>query len=115
MIDLQNRAQEYAEAEAKDLEIVFNEGVYNEEPCTLLEYIANQLELEYIVTSGDECTGVIVTLTFGGPSCYLIQHYGSARIECYWGAEQAIYHLSGDIARAIGELAAELYGVIQCA
>lgn len=71
------------------------------EPLTISDYLADVLDIEYIISSQRRYTACIITLCYGGPNVYL--NTRNNRLELFWGNNREELTLSDEVINAVDE------------
>lgn len=77
------------------------------EQVTMYDYLADCLEVRYVVDSNMDYLGAIVTVTWGGPNVYIDTYSGC--VKAYWGSKKTEWGLYGDSREAVDEVCGEWY------
>lgn len=107
--DEQTENFEYCRHIAEELRAHYEGRGENEdgEPADLLDYFADALDIEYVITSGLEYSGVKVYVTLGGPTCWIDTDRGAVCLT--WGGKSAECYLDSDLIEAVDDIFAEYY------
>lgn len=107
--DEQTENFEYCKHIAEELRACHEGCGANEdgEPADLWDYFADALDIEYVITSGLEYSGVKAYVTLGGPTCWIDTDRGAVCLT--WGGKSAECYLSSALVEAIDDIFAEYY------
>lgn len=95
---MKNECREYAESIRNDLNKLYD-GETVDECESLLDYIADALDVEYTLNSNRELIGVRVYVTLGGPNCWIDTRNGE--VVCCWGTDRASAWLASEVCEEI--------------
>lgn len=79
------------------------------EQLSAWDFLADALDIEYIVSSRREFRSVRVMVAYGGPTIYIDTDTGN--VELYWWSERARYGLSSYAVDAVNEWAEEYWNM----
>lgn len=108
--------QKYVDAIADELKALYNADFTDEErdareesgeACSLYDYTADALDVEYILDSSFSLLGVRLWVTLGGPSIYIDTREGE--VVGHWGADTARAWVPSEICDEINEIFDEVY------
>jgi predicted RNA-binding Zn-ribbon protein involved in translation (DUF1610 family) len=82
---------------------------YDAEPCSMYDYFADAMDVEYRIGADREYRSVQVMIACGGPNIYV--DTASKAVELYWWGDRASYLLLSDTVDAIDECFSELFNM----
>lgn len=94
-----NNAAEYAKNVA--------DGIRENTPEDIFEYLEDVLDIEYTVNSSGEYLGARVAITLGGPNAWIDTRAGE--IVVYWGSDTAREWLPGSFIDRLNDTLAEYF------
>ena len=95
---MKNECREYAEMIRNDVNRLYD-GETVDECESLLDYIADALDVEYTLNSSRELVGVRVYVTLGGPNCWIDTRNGE--VVCAWGSDKESAWLASEVCEEI--------------
>ena len=75
------------------------------EPASAGDYLADVLDIEYVISSRGDYKGAEILLSFGGPNAWIDTRASSLVVA--WGSERASWALPGDMIDALDEILAD--------
>ena len=91
---MKNECREYAEMIRNDINRLYD-GETADECESLLDYVADALDVEYTLNSSRELIGVRVYVTLGGPNCWIDTRTGE--VVCAWGSDKESAWLASEV------------------
>jgi hypothetical protein len=106
--DWNTRIHEYEPCDCFDPKNDIDDETYYE---TMYDWLNDQLDIEYTITSrGEYRSGTVVTST-GGPHIEI--NTGTGEVKGYWGSDRASAYVSRDVINELDEVLKEMYKCVR--